>query len=82
MITGLASLLCERRPECLGLSKMKEKREYNYCLYEGVNTREGGTLFKKTNVGTRTKWYEVTVMQLRSSFLIIRTMLFTMSVPV
>lgn len=77
VIMGLVSLSCERRPGCLGLSKMKEKRDYNDCLYEGVNTVQT----KKTNVGTRTKWYTVTMMQLRSSFLIIRTIMFKMSVP-
>lgn len=56
---GLVSLLCERRPECLGLSKMKEKRECNYCLYQGVNTREGGTLFKPK----RQCWHKNKVVQ-------------------
>lgn len=42
---SLVSLLYERRPECLGLGKMK-KRECNYCSYQGVNIREGGALFK------------------------------------
>ena len=32
VIMGLVSLLCERRLGCLGLSQMKEKREYNHCL--------------------------------------------------
>lgn len=46
VIMELISLYHERRSGCLGLGKVKEKRDYNYCLYEGVNTREGGTLFK------------------------------------